>query len=982
MEAILNRFEDTESRDPAISSKLLHYAVEKGDYDLVNSLIKNDANVNIQDRNNKTALHYAVSSYGDIQNVNKMVMLLVESGAKIDTQDSDGKTALHYAAASNKDEIVRLLLKEGANEEIKDKSGKTFLDMVASGTKSFLLNVLHPGGLLHHAAKEGNIDRAKRLLAKGKDVNAKNSHRESPLSVAIQNNRLKIVKLFLEERAKIGKEEVNKAIGAGNLEVIELLVSKDAVITEKAIQYARGVYEKCEEDKKQAHSSVLTFLVDIHNEQLFKKAIEQGDLKKIKSYVDKGTVISGEIIQCARDACKICREDKKQAHLSVLTFLMKTSKDQFKEAIKLGNLERVKLFVEKGAVITEKIIQYVQNAYEKYKEGRVCISQYPDGMKAEERNRTEILNFLKDNVRSNSNLVNETATSSQVVNEEDNNQSENPGLESAGSKQPQENVDKGKNIMNNEEASIEEAIGNNYRRGKMSKNKKSIKQGLFIDVIYDVKRMKNFLESNDDKLVLKKALNQVNTELTKKENTRGLDLAKKNIRINQKKRLTEAKELLTEKISNIEMNAKTAASSVNDVSATTSSQAAPVSEDVSQDIRSEILVPSSSVSPDVGNVSTAENINDNMVASENSGQVNDVQSGDEQPDSPPLSPQSSASGDVEDTEASANAAVTIPKKVDSLVSDKDVTDGSDNEFVKVSPPPEDNTHSPQSIRVRDSFGYTPLKVAHERNITVKTRNAQNLQSAVLSSQQLASLNVIEIFNKHGREDFTPLKLTVQEFLNNGISEIQLPASNGCITFNLNVINEASPEELQNIVKVLTDLYKNGALNDRTRNAIGTGAQDDIDGHRLSEEDPIPTPTPAPTPNLTPNPIPTPTPEPTPQTTPALKPTLIPSVANNKSEQVNDTQTNGKLPNNPGNGSITAAQNTQKSKWPTVATWTLAVAGVVSGVAITVYLEMLAAGIAVGACCLVAAPVIYYCTPKSSVENSNVETVKTAELIAQ
>ncbi len=227
VEAILNRFEDTESRDPAI--KLLHYAVEKDDYDLVNSLIKNGANVNIQDRNNKTALHYAVSSYGDIQNVNKMVMLLVESGAKIDTQDSDGKTALHYAAASNKDEIVRLLLKEVANEEIKDKSGKTFLGMVASETKSFLLNVLHPGGLLHHAAKEGNIDRAKRLLAKGKDVNAKNSHRESPLSVAIQNNRLKIVKLFLEERAKIGKEEVNKAIGAGNLEVIELLVSKDAL---------------------------------------------------------------------------------------------------------------------------------------------------------------------------------------------------------------------------------------------------------------------------------------------------------------------------------------------------------------------------------------------------------------------------------------------------------------------------------------------------------------------------------------------------------------------------------------------------------------------------------------------------------------------------------------------------------------------------------------------------------------------------------
>ncbi|WP_425384878.1 host RNA manipulator TomO [Wolbachia endosymbiont (group A) of Sturmia bella] len=71
-------------------------------------------------------------------------------------------------------------------------------------------------------------------------------------------------------------------------------------------------------------------------------------------------------------------------------------------------------------------------------------------------------------------------------------------------------------------------------------------------------------------------------------------------------------------------------------------------------------------------------------------------------------------------------------------------------------------------------------------------------------------------------------------------------------------------------------------------------------------------------------------------------------------------------------SITATQNTQKSKWPTIATWTLAVSGVVSGVAIAVYLEMLAAGIAVGACCLVAAAIIYCCTPKSQVENNKVD----------
>ncbi|WP_353273399.1 hypothetical protein [Wolbachia endosymbiont (group A) of Agelastica alni] len=556
------------------------------------------------------------------------------------------------------------------------------------------------------------------------------------------------------------------------------------------------------------------------------------------------------------------------------------------------------------------------------------------------------------NVEDTSAMIGETATSSQAVDGKNNSQLSSQKSKSTDSQQPQENVDRRENIMNNREDSTEELISNSFEEGEMGKNSAKKRQE-------SIKRSKEEKKKNEQEKEVPFRELYVGKNDGSKVITEVDSSKKKQAPVQPAGYVEQAGGLGSSNDDNPLDNGTNGEKNSTFKTDEQDTKPAPILEPV----------PS--------------------VANENSGQVNDVQSGDEQPDSPPLSPQSSASGDVEDTEASANAAVTIPKKVDSLVSDKDVTDGSDNEFVKVSPPPEDNTHSPQSIRVRDSFGYTPLKVAHERNITVKTRNAQNLQSAVLSSQQLASLNVIEIFNKHGREDFTPLKLTVQEFLNNGISEIQLPASNGCITFNLNVINEASPEELQNIVKVLTDLYKNGALNDRTRNAIGTGAQDDIDGHRLSEEDPIPTPTPAPTPNLTPNPIPTPTPEPTPQTTPALKPTLIPSVANNKSEQVNDTQTNGKLPNNPGNGSITATQNTQKSKWPTITTWTLAVAGVLAGVATPVAyfafsVSLLTTGIiaGVGVCCLVAALIIYCCNrPSSSFKGSNVELIADKELAA-
>ncbi|MDG7055324.1 MAG: lipase family protein [Wolbachia endosymbiont of Menacanthus eurysternus] len=94
------------------------------------------------------------------------------------------------------------------------------------------------------------------------------------------------------------------------------------------------------------------------------------------------------------------------------------------------------------------------------------------------------------------------------------------------------------------------------------------------------------------------------------------------------------------------------------------------------------------------------------------------------------------------------------------------------------------------------------------------------------------------------------------------------------------------------------------------------------------------------------PAPTPTPEPTLSST------------SKKSEQVNNT----------------TPPNTKSSNLHIIAASVLAIAGVALGVAIAVHLEMLAVGIAVGACCLVAAAVIYYCAPKSSVENSKVEKV--------
>ncbi|NEV49616.1 hypothetical protein EUZ93_03915 [Wolbachia pipientis] len=264
-------------------------------------------------------------------------------------------------------------------------------------------------------------------------------------------------------------------------------------------------------------------------------------------------------------------------------------------------------------------------------------------------------------------------------------------------------------------------------------------------------------------------------------------------------------------------------------------------------------------------------------------------------------------------------------------------------------------------------------------------NTQNLQSAVLSSQQLASRNIIEIFNKHGREGFTPLtlKLMVQEFLNDGISEIQLPTSNGCITFNLNVINEESPEGLQNMLRAYINSSKIGKAIDAATNSStpvdtknhvfqdsatleGSIDIDDDNDYGLSEpfseedssnrqEDPLPIPTPGPTP-----------------ATP-----ILPKKPGQADAKSNCCQSN--------NGSITVTQSIQKS---TVATWTFAVAGILAGAAapaayFAFSVSLLTTGIiaGVGVCCLVAAVIIYCCNrPSNSLECNNVGPVADRKLV--
>ncbi|GFR26154.1 lipase_3 domain-containing protein [Trichonephila clavata] len=128
------------------------------------------------------------------------------------------------------------------------------------------------------------------------------------------------------------------------------------------------------------------------------------------------------------------------------------------------------------------------------------------------------------------------------------------------------------------------------------------------------------------------------------------------------------------------------------------------------------------------------------------------------------------------------------------------------------------------------------------------------------------------------------------------------------------------------------------------------------------------------------------------TQPKLIPTGVPLVASKGSNRVNNVQGNSKQPSYPDKNNP-APQNA-KSKLPVVAAAMLAITGVATGIAIAVYLEMLMVGIAVGACCLIAATIIYYCNrpsnlveppascngPSNLLEGSNVKPPASASIV--
>jgi ankyrin len=182
---------------------LLHFAVEAGDLDAINTFLQDGVDVNSTAPDGYTALHLAALS-GGIETID--VLLLAD--AKQEAVTKTGMTALHLAVTAKSHTAINVLLTKKADVNAKTTDGDT---------------------ALHLAVESGSIEAVDNLLQHGADVNAKTPDGYTPLHLAVMSGDIETLNALLQQDAgmsaatKTGKTTPHLAAEHENMDATNAL---------------------------------------------------------------------------------------------------------------------------------------------------------------------------------------------------------------------------------------------------------------------------------------------------------------------------------------------------------------------------------------------------------------------------------------------------------------------------------------------------------------------------------------------------------------------------------------------------------------------------------------------------------------------------------------------------------------------------------------------------------------------------------------
>ncbi|KKP07511.1 hypothetical protein THAR02_00432 [Trichoderma harzianum] len=236
---------DLEDKDAEGMTKL-HRAVQAGDRDLVESLIKEGANLSSRDNSGRTALWY--SPLGEDQSVHEVFPLLLDAGGKaiLNLGDDSGQTLMHHYAELGSEEAIKILIDLGADINVTDKYGfSPLLWAVVAGQEAIVIQLLRAGvdvestsadgkSALAWAAGLGRYSIASRLLDQDASMSRTRDSLGVPLKEAATFCHWSTVMLLLHHggdpnyRDRDGWCAIHWAAEGGHPEIVASLLERGA----------------------------------------------------------------------------------------------------------------------------------------------------------------------------------------------------------------------------------------------------------------------------------------------------------------------------------------------------------------------------------------------------------------------------------------------------------------------------------------------------------------------------------------------------------------------------------------------------------------------------------------------------------------------------------------------------------------------------------------------------------------------------------
>lgn len=155
----------------------LMWAARLGNTEITEILLKAGADVNMKDKDGRTALMFAAR-----EGHATTAELLVKFMANCDDQDDSGRSPLMFSASQNCVSVVSMLIRRMATIDLTNYENRT---------------------ALMYACREGHTNIAEEILDAGGNVNFLDCHGRSPLIFAIYGNHVSTVQLLMSRGADV-----------------------------------------------------------------------------------------------------------------------------------------------------------------------------------------------------------------------------------------------------------------------------------------------------------------------------------------------------------------------------------------------------------------------------------------------------------------------------------------------------------------------------------------------------------------------------------------------------------------------------------------------------------------------------------------------------------------------------------------------------------------------------------------------------------